>query len=129
MITNKKSILIILLITIIGLGACKKAEYNIGDIITPTGLTLTTVIQGVDAANPFGNGTGKVDITVKAANALTYKIDFGDGTAAQMVPSGVIQYRYGNPGIASAPSNANPSASSCLMRFDSSRGSMTPSSS
>ena len=98
MLTNKRSFLIILLITIIGLSACKKAEYNFGDIKTPTGLTLTTVIQGVDATNPFGNGTGKVDITVKAANALTYKIDFGDGTAAQMVPSGVIQYRYGNPG-------------------------------
>ena len=98
MITNKKSILTFLLITIIGLGACKKTEYNIGDIKTPSSLTLTTVIQGADAANPFGNGTGKVDITVKAVNALTYKIDFGDGTAAQLVPSGVIQYRYGNPG-------------------------------
>lgn len=98
MITNKKSFLIVLLITFVGLSACKKAAYNIGDIKTPTGLVLTTVIQGADAANPFGNGTGKVDISVTAANALTYKIDFGDGTAAQMVPSGVITYKYGTPG-------------------------------
>ena len=98
MITNKKSILTFLLITIIGLGACKKAEYNIGDIVTPTGLVLTTVIQGVDMANPNGNGTGKVNVSITAANAITYKIDFGDGTAPQMVQSGVITYKYGAPG-------------------------------
>lgn len=98
MLTNKKSFLITLLITLVGLSACKKAEYNIGDIKTPSGLVLTTVIQGVDAGNPNGNGTGKVNISVTAANAITYKIDFGDGTAPQMVPSGVITYRYGNPG-------------------------------
>jgi hypothetical protein len=98
MLTNNKSFLIILLITIVGFSSCKKAEYSIGDIIAPTNLTLTTVIQGLDATNPYGNGTGKVDITVTAVNAITYKIDFGDGTAAQMVPSGVIKYRYGSPG-------------------------------
>lgn len=98
MLTNKKSLLIILLTTIIGFSSCKKTEYEFGDIKTPTDLVLTTVIQGVDAANPFGNGTGKVDIAVTAANALSYKIDFGDGTAAQLVPSGVIAYRFGNPG-------------------------------
>ena len=96
--TNKRSFLIILLIAIVDFSSCKKAEYSFGDIIAPGNLALTTVIQGLDAANPYGNGTGKVDITVTAANAITYKIDFGDGTAAQMVPSGVINYRYGNPG-------------------------------
>ena len=35
MITNKKSFLIVLLITFVGLSACKKAAYNIGDIKTP----------------------------------------------------------------------------------------------
>ncbi len=98
MITNKKSYIIVLLLTVIGFSACKKDEYSFGDITTPGGLALATVIEGVNAANPFGNGTGKVDVSATAANALTYKIDFGDGTAAQMVPSGVINYRYGTPG-------------------------------
>jgi hypothetical protein len=100
MITNKKSLCYILLITLIGFGACKKAEYNIGEIKTPTNLVLTAAVQGVDAANPNGNGTGKVDITIKADNALSYKMDFGDGTAPQLVQTGIIQYRYGNPGTA-----------------------------
>ncbi len=99
MITIKKSFTAFFLLTTVFL-SCKKAEYSLGDIITPSGLAMNTVVVGTDAANPFGNGTGKVDITVTAANALSYKIDFGDGTAPQMVPTGVIQYRYGNPGTA-----------------------------
>lgn len=97
MITIKRSFITLFLMAV-AFSSCKKAEYSIGDIIAPSGLVLNTVVVGTDAANPFGNGTGKVDITVTAANALTYKIDFGDGTAPQMVPTGVIQYRYGVPG-------------------------------
>jgi hypothetical protein len=100
MITNKKSTLLTLLFGLLVFGACKKAEYSIGDIITPTNLALTAVVVGTDATNPFGNGTGKVSIVVKADNALNYKIDFGDGNASQMVQSGVITYKYGAPGTA-----------------------------
>ena len=99
MITIKKSFIAFFLLGMI-ISSCKKAEYSIGDIITPTNLAMTTVVVGTDATNPFGNGTGKVDITVTADNALSYKIDFGDGTAPQMVPTGIIQYRYGSPGTA-----------------------------
>ncbi len=99
MITIKKSFTALFLLAVV-FSSCKKAEYTFGDIITPTGLAITTVVVGTDAANPFGNGTGKVDIKVTAANAITYKIDFGDGTVAQMVPSGIITYKYGAPGTA-----------------------------
>ncbi len=99
MITIIKSFIAFFLLGMI-FSSCKKAEYSIGDIITPTNLAMTTLVVGTDVANPFGNGTGKVDITVTADNALSYKIDFGDGTAPQMVPTGIIQYRYGSPGTA-----------------------------
>lgn len=97
MITIKKSFIALFLLAVV-FSSCKKAEYTIGDIITPTDLVITTIVVGTDAANPFGNGTGKVDIKVTAANAITYKIDFGDGTAPQMIPSGKIIYKYGSPG-------------------------------
>jgi len=100
MIKNKISRLLAILFTVAAFSACKKAEYSIGDIIAPTNLVLTTNVVGTDVANPFGNGTGKVDIVIKADNAITYKIDFGDGNAPQMVPSGVITYKYGAPGTA-----------------------------
>ncbi len=100
MITNKKLTLLAILFTVFAFSACKKAEYSIGDIIAPSNLALTATVVGTDLANPNGNGTGKVSVVMKADNALTYKIDFGDGNAALMVPSGVITYKYGAPGIA-----------------------------
>jgi hypothetical protein len=100
MIKKNKSMLLALLLTVIAFSACKKAEYSIGDIVAPSNLVLTAAVVGTDVANPFGNGTGKVNIVITADNALSYKIDFGDGNAAQMVPSGVITYKYGAPGTA-----------------------------
>ena len=96
--TNKKIMLLVLMFQIFAFSACKKTEYNIGDIVAPSNLVLTTAVVGTDAANPFGNGTGKVHITVKADNAITYKIDFGDGTTPALVLTGDTTYRYGAPG-------------------------------
>ena len=76
---------------------CKKTDYSFGDIKTPTGLTLTTLVVGTDATNLNGDGSGQVTITANAKGSLTYKIDFGDGTN-QMVPSGNITYKYHTPG-------------------------------
>lgn len=87
----------IFLLLLIGLGSCKEDTYSFGDIITPADLTLTTEIAGVDATNPDGNGTGIVVITTSASNAITYKIDFGDGNF-KMVSTGTISYKYSNPG-------------------------------
>ncbi len=97
MIVNIKSFVLFFLAILIGFSSCKKAEYSFGDIKTPAGLTLTTAIVGVDATNPNGNGTGNVTITAKASFALTYDIDFGDGTT-KVVPSGTITHKYSNPG-------------------------------
>src|ERR1700712_779904 len=93
MITKIKSLLIIFLIAGIGFTACKKTEYSLGDLKTPTNLTLTAVVAGVDASNPNGNGSGNVAITTTADKAITYNIDFGDGKT-QLVPSGIINYKY-----------------------------------
>lgn len=88
----------LLLLSATFLSSCEKTEYAFGDITTPTGLTLTATVEGADAANPNGNGSGRVAIVTKADKALTYKIDFGDGNV-QMVPSGTFTYKYGMPGV------------------------------
>lgn len=85
------------LLVILGFTSCKKEEYTFGSMKTPSGLALTTTVAGVDNANPAGNGTGAVAINVTAANAITYKVDFGDGNT-QMVPTGVVNYKYTSPG-------------------------------
>lgn len=76
---------------------CKKEEYKFGELVTPSDLTLSTSVVGKDNSNPNGDGSGKVTITATAKNAITYKIDFGDGIT-QVVPSGTITYKYNNPG-------------------------------
>ncbi|MEY3436615.1 MAG: hypothetical protein RL335_1071 [Bacteroidota bacterium] len=87
-----------ILMLLIGLSSCQKEEYTFGSLTSPSGLTLNTTVVGVDAANPNGNGTGVVNINTAATSAITYKIDFGDGKV-QMVPSGIISYKYTMPGI------------------------------
>jgi hypothetical protein len=97
MINKIKILIILFLATGIVFTACKKTEYSLGDLKSPSGLTLITAITGVDVTNPNGNGSGTVVITATAANAITYNIDFGDGKT-QVVPSGAITYKYTNPG-------------------------------
>lgn len=94
-----KSLSIFLLAVVAFIAGCEKKEYSFGDFKTPADLTLTAAVAGVDASNPNGNGTGAVVITTTAKNAITYKIDFGDGKS-QIVPSGAINYKYSNPGTA-----------------------------
>lgn len=94
---NIKALLILLLVAATGIYSCKKREYTFGELKTPSALALTTTVAGVSTANPNGGGTGAVVITATATNAISYRIDFGDGNT-QMVPSGTINYKYTNPG-------------------------------
>jgi hypothetical protein len=97
MIKNIKPIAFIFMAMLLVFSSCKKEKYSFGDIKTPTNLALTTAIAGANTANPTGNGTGSVTIAVTATNAITYKIDFGDGNS-KVVSSGTVIYKYTNPG-------------------------------
>jgi hypothetical protein len=106
MITNIKSLGVILFAVLISFSSCKKEKYAFGDIKTPANLTLTAVVQGIDGSNPNGNGTGNVIITATSSNTLTYNIDFGDGIT-KVVPSGTLTYKYTNPGTYSYTISVN----------------------
>jgi len=79
------------------LSACKKEEYSFGELKNPSGLALTTALQGVAAATPTGDGSGNVSITLAASNVINFKIDFGDGQT-QLVSPGTLVHQYANPG-------------------------------
>lgn len=106
MITKIKSFTIILLAVMTVFTSCKKTSYKLGDLKAPADLVLTAAVDGVDAANPGGNGSGSVQITATAANVITYKIDFGDGREIQMIPSGTINYKYATSGTFTINVNA-----------------------
>ena len=94
MITKNIKSFIVILFAAAGFAACKKTDYTFGELKTPSNLEMTAAVNGADATNPDGDGTGKVAVAVTAVDVLSYKMDFGDGTAAQMVQSGSITYKY-----------------------------------
>jgi hypothetical protein len=79
------------------LSACKKEEYSFGELKNPSGLALTTALQGAATATPNGDGSGNVSITLAASNVINFKVDFGDGQT-QIVSPGTLVHQYANPG-------------------------------
>lgn len=56
--------------------ACKEEEYSMGDLTKPSNLVITATLAGQNTANPYGDGSGVVNIVAKANNALAYKIGY-----------------------------------------------------
>lgn len=81
--TNKFALLFAMLI--IGFTACTNNDnYSLGNLTGPTDLVLTADVVGKTTAAPNGDGTGKVNFTITANDALAYKVDFGDGSPVQV---------------------------------------------
>ncbi|WP_179415779.1 family 16 glycosylhydrolase [Mucilaginibacter sp. E4BP6] len=79
-----------LIILSIFFAACSKSKSPVTPTNPPpTNLTVTAVAST--------DSSGNVAITAKATNATSYNIDFGNDTA-KTVASGVITYRYAQPG-------------------------------
>lgn len=52
---------------------CQEDDYQFGDIKAPSNIQLKAWITGADAANPYGDGSGEVEIVARADNAVSYK--------------------------------------------------------
>lgn len=79
---------------------CSEPDYEMGDLTAPTNIVVETHIVGQDEANPYGDGTGEVQITVTADNAIAYKIDYGSTATVDLVPfSGQTTRRYTKTGV------------------------------
>ena len=79
--------------------SCQDDDASFGDIVTPTNLEASYVIQGVSQPDfPNGDGSGKVDLTAHADNALTYKFIFPDGSSVT-ADSGNYTKRFTSNGI------------------------------
>lgn len=96
---NFKPLLGILALLIIFSG-CKKKTYTLGDLTAPTNLVITTEVVGQNTANPNGDGSGDVKITITADNALSYKVDYDASDAVDLVflPTGSITKKYAKLG-------------------------------
>lgn len=75
---------------------CQENEFEFGEIVPPTNLIIDIEIVGADDANPNGDGSGVVNFTAKADNAVSYTYYLeGSGTTA---PSGEATFNFTNVG-------------------------------
>ncbi|WP_158846663.1 family 16 glycosylhydrolase [Algibacter sp. L1A34] len=78
--------------------SCQDDDITIGDIVAPTGVTISAEIVGQDAENPYGDGSGIVNFTSTADNEITYQFNFGDGKTG-VAPSGETVHRFTQTGV------------------------------
>ncbi|WP_310559500.1 glucan endo-1,3-beta-D-glucosidase [Flavobacterium sp.] len=84
------------LVTVLFFSSCVTEDYKMGDLTAPTNLVITPELKGKDATNPFGDGSGVVNVTAKADNALSYKFIYNGEPKVQ--PSGQMKYSFGTTG-------------------------------
>lgn len=84
------------LVTLLIFSSCETENYEFGDIVTPTNLTVTPEIVGKDATHPFGDGSGVVNITAKADSAISYKFIYNGSETVKA--GGQLTYNFGNTG-------------------------------
>jgi hypothetical protein len=96
---NIKYIFVILSGLLLTISGCQKDYYEMGALVAPTNLTVAYEIVGVDSENPHGDGSGLVNFTVSADNAITYNFDFGDGRGIQIASGGKLTYQFAVTGL------------------------------
>jgi len=95
---TKKIMSLFSLIALISLTSCYDDEFSIGEVVAPTNIQIDAEIEGASEDFPFGDGSGFVDFTVTADNAINFSFDFGDG-ATQRQSSGQHRHRYTRNGV------------------------------
>jgi hypothetical protein len=77
--------------------SCEKAvDKDFGPIVAPSNLQITAEIVGQDADHPYGDGSGVVNFTTTAKDAITYKYIYQG--AQTMAPAGTTTYSFGKTG-------------------------------
>lgn len=85
------------LLTTIIFNSCQETEYEFGDVIAPSNVALSAEIVGQDTDNPNGDGTGVVNFTATASDAISYKFVYNG--AESIAPSGEVTYSFSDIGI------------------------------
>jgi len=80
---------------------CKKKDFSMGPLTTPTEVTINTTIVGQDATHPNGDGSGDVKISLTGKNVLTYKIDYNaaDGITLETLAGSTASRKYTSIGL------------------------------
>lgn len=98
---RKFAYLLGIFIVLITLYRCAENNYTMGDLTAPSGIVINAEIIGATTANPNGDGSGDVKITITANGALSYKVNYDTNTSADLVylPTGTVTKKYTTLGI------------------------------
>lgn len=77
--------------------SCQKDDLTFGSLTPPDVPAITVALAGQDENNPHGDGSGEVVVTVNAGNAISYKVDFGDGTPPVVSTKQIFSHAYSLP--------------------------------
>lgn len=89
----------LLLLLLLTAASCQKDDYQLGELMTPSNVTLNYDIVGMDNDNPNGDGSGSVTFTASADNAFTYFYNYNDGKDIEVAPNGSATHIFAVPGI------------------------------
>lgn len=97
---NIKNILYIGLLALIffGVSSCQQDDQEFGEIVAPTNLAISFEVAGQDSLNPNGDGSGIVNFSATADNAISYRFNFGDNTGNIVAPAGQNTHRFNEAG-------------------------------
>lgn len=91
--------LVFLIGLLLSISGCQKDDYELGEITMPTSVELTYEIVGMDTENPYGDGSGVVNFTATASNAITFNYEFGDGKDSEVAPDGKVKHMFTKTGV------------------------------
>ncbi|MBO2543677.1 family 16 glycosylhydrolase [Salegentibacter sp. BDJ18] len=85
-------------LSLVFFSACSNDDYDIGDITTPSNLSVTAAVVGQTEEMPNGDGSGAVSFSASADNAMTYKFIYGDGFE-EVSASGETTHSFNENGV------------------------------
>jgi hypothetical protein len=92
--------LLVILTLGFSLQSCQNDDTEFGAVTAPSNLDFSFIIQGQSITEPDGDGTGIVQFTTTADNALNYTYNFGDGRQGSTF-DGTIEHRFVELGVIS----------------------------
>lgn len=85
------------LLTFVYVTSCQEDDVPFGDIVGPTNIQIDVEIVGADEENPNGDGSGIVNFSARADNAITYQYVYNGAAASS--PDGTRTYNFAVLGL------------------------------
>ncbi|WP_400074925.1 glucan endo-1,3-beta-D-glucosidase [Winogradskyella sp. R77965] len=89
--------IVLSLFSILVITSCQEDDITFGDITAPSNIQIEVDIVGADAANPNGDGSGVVNFTATADNAISYQYVYNG--ASTPAPGGLKSYNFATLGL------------------------------